>query len=136
MRRLIIGGAAAALLLSACVKSAGDVSSGPPRHGRFVGVGIYPAGQMWSQVVVSSAPKDASASKASDDEQIIVVVDSATGELRQCGNLTGYCVRMNPWTKPLASSQVAPVPLVKHADQLAQEAATAAKQEVAKPTNP
>jgi hypothetical protein len=136
VRRLIIGGAVAALSLSACARPAGDGSVGSPRHGRYVGVGIYPAGQMWSQVVASNAPKDAAASRSSDDEQIIVVVDSATGELRQCGNLTGYCVGMNPWAKPLASSQVAPVPLVKHADQLAREAATVAKQEVARPTNP
>ena len=136
MRHLIIGGAAAALCLSACVKPADDVSTGSPRHGRYVGVGIYPAGQLWSQLVVSNAPKDPAASKLSDDGQIIVVVDSATGELRQCGNLTGYCVGMNPWAKPFASSQVAPAPLVKHADQLAQEAEAAAKQEAAKPTTP
>jgi len=116
---------AAVSLLSACAKPAGDGSAGSPRHGRYVGVGIYPAGQMWSQVVVSNAPKDATASRTSDDEQIIVVVDSATGELRQCGNLSGYCVGMNPWAKPLAPSQVAPAPLVKHADQLGQDAAAA-----------
>jgi hypothetical protein len=46
-----------------------------------------------------------------DDQAIIVVVDSATGEIRSCGDLSGYCIGQNPWKKPLASGQGAPVAL-------------------------
>ncbi len=32
-----------------------------------------------------------------DDGQVIVVIDRQTGEVRQCGNRSGFCVAMNPW---------------------------------------
>jgi hypothetical protein len=77
--------------------------------------------------MVINASKDPGTSKLGDDEQVIVVVDSNTGELRECGNLTGYCVGMQPWAKALATSQNAPIAVVKHADQLARDAEAAAK---------
>jgi hypothetical protein len=49
-----------------------------------------------------------------DDQIVIVVADSQTGELRACGDLTGYCIGMNPWAKPLAASQIAPIVLTEH----------------------
>ena len=52
-------------------------------------------------------------------------MDSATGELRQCGNLSGHCIGFNPWSRPLGSGQSAPVLLLKHAQQLQDEAAAA-----------
>lgn len=134
MGRSMVWVAMAALYMSGCSKPADNSASGAVTHGRFVGVGIYPAGRMWSQVVTSQAMKQAGASKLNDDEQIIVVVDSTTGELRQCGNLSGYCVGMNPWRGTLPASQNAPLPLAKHAAQLAQEAADAAQKQAAKPT--
>jgi len=70
------------VFLSGCSERADDAAADLARHGRYVGVGIYPAGQMWAQVVVANATKGASASRLNDDEQIIVIVDSATGELR------------------------------------------------------
>jgi hypothetical protein len=69
--------------------------------------------------------KDPATSQPKDDEQIIVVLDSTTGELRHCGNLSGVCVAMNPWSKPLPASHTAPVLVGKHADQLDAEAAAA-----------
>ena len=134
MGRLIVCAAMAVLFMSGCSRPAEDSASGALHHGRFVGVGIYPAGQMWSQVVAANASKDTAGSNLQDDEQIIVFVDSATGEVRQCGNLSGYCVGMNPWGGTLTTSQNAPLPLAKHANQLAQEAAVAATQREAKPT--
>ncbi len=125
---VIFGVIAAALSLCGCNRPGNGESAGVAHHGRYVGVGIYPAGQMWSQMVVNNAPKDPASAKPNDDEQVIVVVDSNTGELRQCGELTGYCVGMNPWAKPLIASQVAPIPLAKHAEQLSHEAEVAAKQ--------
>jgi hypothetical protein len=120
-------GAIVVLSLSGCIKPADEAAvSAAAHHSRYIGVGIYPAGQMWSRMVVANAPKDAAPAKPNDDEQIIVIEDSNTGELRECGNLTGYCVGMNPWAKALAASQLAPIPLTKHADELARETESAA----------
>jgi hypothetical protein len=61
-----------------------------------------------------SPPKTASAATTADDEHVIVVVDSQTGEVRECGDYTGVCVNMNPWTKAISAPQSAPVTLTKH----------------------
>jgi hypothetical protein len=127
----VVVAAIATLSVFGCNKPA--AFSGSSGHGRYAGVGLYPAGQMWSQIAAANTPKDASAARPNDDEQVIVVLDTVTGELRQCGNLTGYCVGMNPWAKPLVASQIAPIPLAKHADQIAQEAEAAAKANEARP---
>jgi hypothetical protein len=122
MKVWIIAGAVAALSLGGCQKAPGGAASSltPQSKGRYVGVGLFPAGRMWEQVVVADPAKD-SAARPADDEEIIVVLDSTTGELRQCGNLSGACIGMNPWAKP--ASQMAPTALVKHAQQLDDEAA-------------
>jgi hypothetical protein len=90
--------------------------------GRYVGVGHYMPGRLWKQLVHDVASKDPAASRLDDDEEIIAVLDSKTGELRQCGNLSGYCISMNPWANPLTATQRAPIPLTKHARQLDEEA--------------
>jgi hypothetical protein len=117
----------AMLVLSGCGKAIQDADARLTRHGRYVGIGIYPAGQMWSRVVMANTPKHPAAPRLSDDEQVIVVVDTASGEVRQCGNISGYCVGMNPWRGPLPPSQTAPVPVTKHADQVVPDAPPAAK---------
>ncbi len=78
---------------------------------------------MWKQVAANAAPNDPAAAKLDDDGEIIVVVDSQTGEVRQCGNMTGYCVGMSPWSTALATAQTAPLHVGKHAAQLNQETA-------------
>jgi hypothetical protein len=83
---------------------------------------------MWRQIAHSGPAANAASATLGDDEQIIVVVDSNTGELRQCGNLSGFCTTMNPWTNSLPSAAHAPTALVKHAEQLDQEEAERAKQ--------
>ena len=127
----------AALLLGACQKKAETPATGlfggnGPR-GRYVGVGFYNPGQMWVHLKPALAPAEPSADPGAatlaDDEQIIVVMDSATGEFRQCGNLSGHCIGFNPWAKPLGVAQSAPVQLLKHAQQLREEAAAAATSE-------
>ena len=84
-------------------------------RGRYQGVGLYNADRMWAHLAGVSAPIDHAAARLTDDTQVIVVVDSQTGELRQCGNLSGHCVGMNPW-----AGQVRPTPqlLSKHAEEL------------------
>ena len=96
---------------------ADDAAAGLARHSRYVGVGLHPAGSKWSQVAAVDALR----------AEIIVVVESATGEVRQCGKLSGYCVSMNPWTRKPSVSQIAPIPLIRHADQLAGKAAAAGR---------
>jgi len=104
----------AALQVSACKKHLDFDSDGPASHGRFVGVGIYTPGAPWSQMTRAQQPADASAAQLSDDQAIIVVTDSSTGEVRACGDLSGYCVAMNPWRGALANEQLSPVRLAAH----------------------
>lgn len=112
--------AAAALLgasLLGCARAEDDGAGGGGR-GRYAGAGVYPAGRMWSQMAVAKAGADPASARLGDDEQVIVTVDSRTGELRQCGNLSGYCVRSDPWTAAPSA-----VRLRRHADELDREAA-------------
>jgi len=129
MRGMVVLGAVAALWLGGCSRPAGTGSS--HHDGRYVGVGLYAAGRMWSQMAPANPPKDSAAARLDDDEQVIVVVDTRTGEVRQCGALSGYCVGMNPWTRPLAAPQVAPIPLAKHARQLDEDATAASRPDAA-----
>ncbi len=103
----------------------GDSRTG---HGRYVGVGLYSAGRMWEQIKrPAAAAKDApdrAAAALADDSTIIVIADSVTGEIRQCGDASGFCTAMNPWTKQALG---APVSLVKHAADLDAEAAAESK---------
>lgn len=117
MKRLMAVVALAALAagMAGCQpKGTGDGGS-PETHGRFAGIGVYPAGSAWSRIAVSGQPGDVAAARTIDDEHVIVVVDSHTGEVRQCGNLSGYCIGMNPWSKGLGSAQSQPVPVTAHA---------------------
>ena len=96
-------------------------------RGRFVGIGTYSAGQLWSKMVASSSMNPEAATTA-DDEHIIVVVDSQTGEVRECGDYSGVCAGFNPWTRAIAVQQTAPVKLTKHATDLAAEARSTSDQ--------
>lgn len=124
MRCLVWLGFAAAFALGGCQRAeeAAALASGKPgERGRFVGVGLYAPREMWTQLARSDVPQDPAAATLDDDEEVIVVLDSATGEIRQCGNLSGHCIALNPWAKT-ASAQDAPAALLKHARQLAEEA--------------
>jgi hypothetical protein len=128
MKPWIVFAALAAFGLSGCNKVADAPLGGRGAQqgkGRYVGLGLYPVGRMWAQVSGGEPPKDATAARPADDEQIVVVLDSSTGEVRQCGNLSGACIAMNPWARPSASGPGAPVLLGKHAQELDQEAEAA-----------
>jgi hypothetical protein len=86
-------------------------------HGRFAGVGIYNAGAVWAKMVVAAPPTNAVTAQTGDDDQVIVVVDSDTGEIRQCGNYSGYCIGLNPWSKALMAPQTAPVAMARPTEQ-------------------
>jgi hypothetical protein len=134
MRIWVAVGVAPLMLVSACQK-AEDIgsSTGSGPRGRYAGVGVYEAGRMWPQLVRAGAPQDAAGATLKDDEKIIVVIDARTGELRQCGNLSGYCVGMNPWSRPLGTGQAAPAPVAKHLDQLLQEDEVSAQRAASRP---
>jgi hypothetical protein len=113
----------ASVLLGGCDRSPGAGGGGvrPARHGRYAGIGVFDAGPLWSKMAV---PKQAAAPQAAtiaDDEHVIVVVDTDTGEVRECGDLSGYCASLNPWTSAIAPAQRAPVPVTGHAADLARE---------------
>ena len=117
MRHFGLGAAlGAAILLSACDDTAGT-GGGPHHGGRYVGIGLYAPSALWSRLAGVPRPSNPQAATLDDDNAVIVVVDSQTGEIRQCGNLSGHCIAMNPW-----SGQSAAASLTAHsADLSAQE---------------
>jgi hypothetical protein len=90
-----------------------DVGQGD-HHGRYTGVGIYAPREQWTKLLAAQQATDPKVAQLIDDQVIIVVQDSATGEVRACGDLTGYCIGMNPWKTALLSAQIAPVKLTEH----------------------
>ena len=113
-------------LLAACNQSDAASSAGPKSPGRYAGIGTFDAGRLWREMKGAPASKDSTASQLADDEHVIVVLDSHTGEVRQCGDHSGFCVAMNPWTNGTAEGT--PVKLAKHAaDVEAEENADSAK---------
>jgi hypothetical protein len=109
--------------LCACNKMPADSAtmadgpfSSPQKPGRYLGVGIYTPGQAWSHLVQAQQEPQAGDARLRDDQAIIVVMDSRTGEVRSCGDLTGYCIGMNPWGSPLVESRRTPVTLGANSD--------------------
>jgi len=140
MRVLVLAaGAFAALAVGGCQKRSEGAPIGVngPR-GRYVGVGIYAPGQVWRQLVrpTPSTPDATAAARLDDDEQVIVVLDSATGEMRQCGNLSGHCIGFNPWAAPLPAGQGVPARLLKHAQDLRNETTITIEPAPARKTTP
>ena len=113
----------AALALGGCQR--GTVAGGSPEahHGRYAGIGLYAADPLWSRMKIADKPGDEAAATTADDQTIIVVVDSQTGEVRQCGNMSGYCVGMSPWAGQLGKERSTPATLSKHLSELENDAA-------------
>lgn len=118
MRRLAVVGA---LGCTAAACSSPAPSTGPSPHGRYIGLGTYSAGALWSKMALTGQAKSVTAATPADDEHVIVVVDSQTGEVRECGDYSGVCVGLNPWTKAVATPQIAPVTLTKHLGEVGAE---------------
>jgi hypothetical protein len=106
----------AAAILGGCDRGPPERAPHGPGQGRYLGVGIYDAGTLWQEQANAEPPKDPKAATLADDTEIVVVVDSATGEVRQCGNFSGRCLAMNPWR-----GGPAPAAFEKHAADLARE---------------
>ena len=119
------------ILLMGCVMLAGcedhgAVSGpGPKSPGRYSGIGTFDAGRLWREMAGAAAPANPQSAKLEDDEHVIVVVDSHSGEVRQCGDHSGFCVTMNPWAGN-APRAAAPVALKRHAAELDREDADGA----------
>ena len=107
-------------VLPGCGEDAVAPDIGPRSLGRYSGIGTYDAGRLWAEMAGVQASSDPAAARLEDDEHVIVVIDSHTGEVRQCGDYSGICVTMNPWTGQ-GSRSATPVKLNKHAADLAAE---------------
>ena len=106
--------AVASLFGCSLPSASSDDTSQSRHHGRYGAVGIYGPSKQWTRLVGARASKDPQAAQLIDDQVIIVVQDTATGEVRACGDLTGYCIGMNPWRSALVAVQVAPLRLSEH----------------------
>ena len=125
MKRMWVPGAlGAVLLLSGCHNwpEEAERAGPPPHHGRYAGIGVFDAGTMWPLAKIDGKSGDSAAAKLYDDEHVIVVVDSDTGEVRECGDHSGLCFAMNPWTAAIAGRQL-PARLSAHRADLEAEAA-------------
>jgi hypothetical protein len=120
MRKAWLGVAITGCLLAGCDKANDTFGPNTRSQGRYAGIGTFEAGRMWSQTAGVMEPQDAAAARLADDEHVIVVIDTHTGEVRQCGDHSGVCVAMNPWYAK-GAGLAAPVLLKKHAAELAAE---------------
>ena len=114
MRIAILLASTMALLSGCKEQNAGPLEANSAR-GRYAGIGVYQAGRMWGHMVAPD-PKDSTLARIADDEYVIAVVDSRTGEVRQCGDHSGHCVAMNPWAGP--PPPALPAKLAAHAKEL------------------
>ena len=117
------------LILAACLTGCNQTpaynnSTEPTEHrgGRYLGIGVYPVSELWQHLAPPDRSPDPHAATLQDDTQLIVVVDSNSGEIRQCGNMTGHCIGMNPWAAALGQGRAAPVALDAHQADLDREA--------------
>lgn len=100
--------------------AASDVNS--DAHGRYQGIGIAQPGARWSKI--KDAPKSPSDAAATlrDDDYVVFVTDSRTGEVRECGDRSGFCTSILPWGHDVPRP---PIALTEHAsdDDVSNEAA-------------
>lgn len=121
MRSGMIFVAVACGLLSGCGQGPTASPVGGRSQGRFAGIGVFDVGRLWSHMTVKVSSTDPAAATIADDEHVIVIIDSHTGEVRQCGDHSGYCVAMNPWNGIGSGAPTLPTKLDKHAADLAAE---------------
>lgn len=118
-------GSTVGLLITCCLVAAcdrGEALSAPATKspGRYAGIGVFDVGRLWGQRADAPPPGDPATARLEDDEHVIVVIDSHTGEVRQCGDHSGFCVTMNPWSRGGGRGAL-PGKLKKHAADLAAE---------------
>ncbi len=121
----------AVILLTLCscqkVESAFPDGSTATR-GRYAGIGLYSTDTTWREAAQAQDPKDPALARLADDDIVIVTADSQTGEIRQCGNLSGFCITMNPWQADGKTLPHLPLKLLNHRhEEHETEAASTAK---------
>ncbi|WP_340317348.1 hypothetical protein [Rhizorhabdus argentea] len=129
MKKSVAALVLATIALAGCQREAVvDAERDTRQGGRYFGIGIYSANGLWEHLVRQEPPnagqKNPKAATLGDDSEIIVVVDSRTGEVRQCGNFSGYCISTNPWKGQAGSL---PATLAKHASDIEKESEAQAK---------
>lgn len=83
-------------------------------EGRYHGVGIAVPGDQLRKIADAPEPTFDKAATLRDDDYVIFVTDTKTGEVRECGNRSGFCVKIQPWTK---SAPEAPLALTEHSKE-------------------
>ena len=99
-------------VFAGCHKTETGAGSSSERHsGRYEGVGIATPGDQWRKLADAPKPTSDKAATLDDDDYVAFVTDTKTGEVRECGNRSGFCVKMQPWAKPAPK---APLALTEH----------------------
>jgi len=106
----------ALLMLGGCGARVAGADGSASHGGRYEGIGVYDAGRGWQHMAGEEKRGDARATFGKD-EHVIVTVDTNSGEVRQCGDHSGFCVSMNPWTRALGPTQQLPVALTPEAEE-------------------
>ena len=109
--RVVMAGAAVAMLAGCGAPPSRSAEAAV--HGRYAGIGVYAPGELWSRMAVAGGEKASGGATTADDEHVIVVVDGQSGEVRECGDYSGVCVSLQPWTRVVAKEQTAPVTLTR-----------------------
>jgi hypothetical protein len=133
MKASLLAVLVAAVALGSCGPRIDGTTHAP--SGRYAGVGIYPADRTWTKMSGADKPADKASATISDDQVVIVTIDSNTGALRQCSNLSGYCIGLNPWTRQLGRPQTAPVSVTEHAPEKTADRAGESTSNEAAPTD-
>ena len=113
---LLVAGFAS--LLASCGRS-GTVDASHHRGGRYEGIGIATPGEGWIKIADAPKPDSDKAATLRDDDYVIFVTDTQTGEVRECGDRSGFCIKVQPWAKDAPS---APLALTDHRKSGASEA--------------
>ncbi len=114
-----------AVMSAAAVAILGGCNAPPPNaseaiHGRYTGIGTYSPGALWSKIGSPRSAENPQMATTADDEHIIVVVDSQSGEVRECGDYSGICVSLQPWMKAVTKTQTSPVVITRRLPQIEQ----------------
>ena len=115
MRACLVVLTASAAIAAGC--TAKEETATVSAEGRYQGIGVYTAGSGWARIAAPPPQEGSRAATLADDDNVIVVADSQTGEVRQCGDLSGYCITLNPWTQALDATRAAPVALEPMRDE-------------------
>ena len=115
MRLLPLPAFAAMAILSSCNAEVDATPEGQRGQSRYAGVGVYTTGPLWGKMLGAPNPADPATAKITDDEHVIVVVDTRTGEIRQCGDHSGFCVAISPWPAGQSAGTL-PAKLSSHGD--------------------